>query len=425
MNKNERIAKTRKETIGRHRSMVCKTYELKVDVSHLSKDGQESLSRLFLEAKWFYNDTLERSRQGEKNIWKRDYKRTEVLVKTKERSFETRKLAYLSAQMRQEIIDRMKHNIHGLSSLKKKGYRVGALKFKSRIRSIPLKQYGKTHRIKGNRIKVQNIKQPLKVMGLEQIPEGADMASATLEQRNGDYYFHITTFQPRVEKQFPLKALGIDLGVDKQLTLSSGLDVREGVVLTKRTMRIHRELSRRELHGRNWFKTNLKLNREYDRINNQKRDIKNKLVSKLVSTYKTIKVQDDSIGGWQRMWGRRVHASAIGGIMSALRERAHTLVEVPRFTPTTQTCSQCGNVQEVGLKERVYNCRNCGLRIDRNLNSAINILNWSKEVPAERREFTPVDMKAATEMMKYFDSIPNVSASLVAETGSPRFEVAR
>ncbi len=395
--------------------MSCKTYQLKVDKSHLSEETLNGLGLLFLEAKWFYNATVAAIRDGDRS----DYSVKEVPVKCRSGEFEVRHIKHLSAQMRQEMIDRAKDNIRGLSALKKKGHRVGALKFKSRIRSIPLKQHGMTHRIKRNRIQVQNVKQPLKVMGLEQIPEGAELASATLEQRNGDYYFHITTFQQKADERFPLKALGIDFGIDKQLTLSNGLDVREGIVPTKRIRRIHRELSRRKLHGKNWFKTNLRLNREYDRITNQRRDIKNKLVSKLVSTYETINVQDDFIRGWQTMWGRRVQASAIGGIMSAIKERAHTLVEVPRFTPTTQTCSRCRRVQEVGLEERVYQCHNCGLRIDRNLNSAINILNWNDEgVPAERREFTPVDTKVATEILGYFSGIPNVSASLVDETGS-------
>jgi len=115
------------------------------------------------------------------------------------------------------------------------------------------------------------------------------------------------------------------------------------------------------------------------------------------------------------MWGRRIAASAIGGIMSDLRKRSHTLVVVGRFVATTRTCSNCGAEKEVSLEERTYECQNCGLRIDRDLNSAIN--NW-KKIPAERRELTPVDTKAATEMMGYFNSIPHISASLVVETGS-------
>jgi transposase len=78
-------------------------------------------------------------------------------------------------------------------------------------------------------------------------------------------------------------------------------------------------------------------------------------------------------------------------------------------------------VQEIGLDERVFRCEACGLVIDRNLNSAINSEREGLEsigVPVVRREFTPVDTKTAAELVGYFNSIPRVRASLVAETGS-------
>jgi putative transposase len=413
LEKNKRIAKARMETIARHRRMTCKTYELKVDKSHLFNKTLRTLRMLFLEAKWFYNDMLARG-----DVWNANYKRIEVLVRNKDKEFETRRIRNLSSRMRQGVIERAKHSILSLSTLKKNGHRVGALKFKSRLASIPLMQYDSTHWTIGEKyVHIQNVKQHLKVMGLKQIPEGAELTIATLEQKDGDYFLHITTFQPKVEKRFPMKSLGVDFGIDKQLTLSTGLDIKEGVLPTKRISRIHRELSRRKRYGKNYQKTLLKLNKEYGWQTNQRTDIKNKIVSRLTSTYETISVQDDNIRGWQKMWGRRIQASAIGGIMSALKKKANTLVVVPRFIPTTKTCSSCGTVQEVGLEERIYQCRKCRLVIDRNLNSSINIRN--EGVPTERREFTPVDTKAATGMMEYFNSILGVSASLVEEAGSP------
>jgi hypothetical protein len=67
------------------------------------------------------------------------------------------------------------------------------------------------------------------------------------------------------------------------------------------------------------------------------------------------------------------------------------------------------------MNDHAVRCDGCGLRIDRDLNAAIN--DW-KAVPAEHREFTTVDTKDATELMEYFNSIPNDSASLVVEAGS-------
>ena len=255
----------------------------------------------------------------------------------------------------------------------------------------------------------------MRVRGLDQIPEGAEFVNATLEQRNGDYFIHMTTYQTPIERACPGKAIGVDAGVKHQLTLSNGLQIDEGVVITKKVRRLHRELSRRKLHGKNWFKSYTRLSRVYDGLANERTDIRHRIVSKLVSTYDSIAVQDDNVAAWQRMWGKRVTTSAIGGIISDLKTKPHTPVVVKRFEPTTRKCSSCGALRDIGLEERDYQCDSCGLCIDRDLNAAVN--DW-KAIPAERREFTPVDIRAATELMGYFNSIPNVSACLVVETGS-------
>jgi putative transposase len=52
-------------------------------------------------------------------------------------------------------------------------------------------------------------------------------------------------------------------------------------------------------------------------------------------------------------------------------------MEVEYVNPrnTTKTCSNCGNIREIGLGIRTYECGQCGLVMDRDLNASINILN--------------------------------------------------
>lgn len=49
-------------------------------------------------------------------------------------------------------------------------------------------------------------------------------------------------------------------------------------------------------------------------------------------------------------------------------------------TPTTQTCSNCGNVKidddKLILKDRIYCCKKCGHKQDRDENAARNIYNY-------------------------------------------------
>ena len=93
--------------------------------------------------------------------------------------------------MKYAIIQDMCASIKTLSKLKKKGLKIGELKFKSEYTSINLKQYNITHKIVSkNRIKVQGIKKPLPVTGLKQFNKlnNYELANAHLVQKCGDYY---------------------------------------------------------------------------------------------------------------------------------------------------------------------------------------------------------------------------------------------
>jgi len=274
--------------------------------------------------------------------------------------------------MKQEIPDRTKDSIRGLSTLKKNGRKVRSLKFKGEINSLPLKQYRNTWRIiDRHHVHIQGIKQSLRVRGMFQIPKDAELASALLIRKHGDYYLHVTTFQ------------------------------------TKMT-------SKKQYRSYNWWKTKTKLEKAYDKNTSIKKDIRNKLVRKLTEQFSTICYQDDSIKAWQRIWGKRILNTSLGGITSALQKKARTPRRVPRFVPTTQKCSRCNARNETNLYDRVYECVHCGLVIDRDLNAAINI---EKEgVPTVRRELTPADTRGST-LVEYND-IPYVRANMVVETGS-------
>jgi putative transposase len=41
---------------------------------------------------------------------------------------------------------------------------------------------------------------------------------------------------------------------------------------------------------------------------------------------------------------------------------------------TSQMCSRCGQIVKKELLERVHNCPECGLSMDRDLNTAMNVL---------------------------------------------------
>lgn len=419
---------TLNDTRERRKNQTCKTFEVKIDKSHLNKDTENQLNIMFLEAKWFHNYVISKIRHGknQENIFDMDYKIEKVPVKVGYR-YDIRYINYLSSQMKQELINRIKDNISGLSETKKKGRKVGKLKFKSEINSIPLMQYENTYKILDeNYIKIQGIKQYMRVRGLNQIPKDSDIASANLIKKHGDFYLHITTYQDmkedKKEENIPVRHIGLDFGIAHQIVLSNGIKVEYRIPIPKSLRKKHKKLSRQEMLGKNWNKTRTKIQKEYDELNNKKIDIKNKIVHRFKDRYQITCYQDENIKSWQRIWGRRILETSIGGIISTLRLKVRTPVEIDRFFPSTKKCSKCGIIREIELDERVYICKNpeCKNEMDRDWNSAINIENEGlKQVGTGRIELTPEEILTSTMAdLEYFNNIPYVRASLVNDTGS-------
>ena len=52
-------------------------------------------------------------------------------------------------------------------------------------------------------------------------------------------------------------------------------------------------------------------------------------------------------------------------------------IQVDRFYPSSKTCSCCGSINKhLKLKDRTFICPDCGSKIDRDLNAAINLSNY-------------------------------------------------
>ena len=402
--KAQRIKETLRATKQLRKNQVPRVYQLKLQ--NLSKDDKRRLNRLFLEAKWLYNYIA----ADVKNRLNNDsWKLKEVKIKTPE-GLEKREIKNLSSQMRQGIVERIKRSLYSLKRAKEKGIKVGKLSFKSEIRSIPLKQYGITYKISGdkNRVKIQGIKKKFRVLGLHQIPKDAELAEAQLVKKPSGFYLHVVCYLPKEEVVKEIKekrekeSVGIDLGIKYQLILSNGEKFSWYIPETKRLKKLQRELSRKVKGSRSYLKTKHKLQKEWEYIQNKRRDIQNKVISYL-KRFSLIAVQEDCIKSWHEgLFGKQVQNTGIGGITARLKHLATLIpvVFVDRYEPTTQTCSFCGYRQKVRLSERTFKCQKCGVEIDRDVNSAKNILKIALErladplksaLPVDCGEVTPVE----------------------------------
>jgi putative transposase len=345
----------------------------------------------------------------------------EVEVKVGE-VFEERELVILGSQVKQEIADRLKDNLRALSQLKRKGHKVGGLKPKRFVNSIPLKQHGVTFTLdRGrNRVRIQRLGQ-FRVLGLHQIPPGAEIASAVLVGKPSGYYLHVTCYLPK--ESFPRKLIGdavaVDFGVHTKLTLSNGIGLDFELRETERLKTLQRKLARAKRGSKNKEKLRLLLRREYEKIAKRRKDVHNKILA-FLKGYREVVFQEDFVRGWATLFGGQVYSSGIGGLKARLRDSLVTPVPVDRFEPTTKECFACGRPHELSLGDRVLKCE-CGWTCDRDHNAALVILRKGlglspdQAVGLDRSELKPLEREA---IMRILGSNPYIRISFPGG-GSP------
>ena len=402
----------RRLTQDRRSDMTCRVYEVKVDRSKLSSTALKHFIQLFTETKWFYNYCL-----GQEDINNSNTTAKEVPVKVGE-VFENRTFSVLTAQMKQAVKTRLFNAMSGLKTLKQNGRRIGRLKFKGRINSIPLKQFGKTFDIdrKANKVKLQGWKQWIRVTGLDQIPAEAEIANATLIRKVEDFHFHITTFTNKVERVVPEASIGIDFGCNTQLTFSNGIKAEFQIPVSKRLRRLDRRIMRNDRpESKKKRQDRTKRQKEYEHLTNKKKDIRRKIVSAITSAFKYVCFQDESIHAWHAgRHGKKIQNSGIGGIISDLKHKSVTPLEVHKFFPSTQLCPKCGSLKKLSLGERTYEC-DCGYKEDRDVKSAVCIeAEGMKRVPLDKRDFKAREILPST----FFDLLVAINGIKVSKVES-------
>jgi transposase len=409
LDKNQKIKESLKKTKEKRKNQIPKVYQLKISYSNLNKEQKQWLERVFLEAKWLYNYTIS---DIQNRLNSQTEKIKQVEVKTP-KGIETREITCLSSQMKQGVLDRIKKNLIDLSKAKQKGIKVGKLKFKSDYKNISLKQNGITFKVlkDKNRIKIQGLKKPVRVLGLHQIPENSEIAKAQLIKKPDGYYIYLTCYIDKnqtIEEKIN-KPIAIDFGIKHQLILSNGIKINYSIEETKRLKKLQKKLSRQKKGSKNYFKTKHKIQKEHQELYNRRKDIQNKIYS-LLKKYEYVLIQDEAIKQWHSgLFGKQVQNTGIGGIISRLKNNLETLISVDRYEATTKICSNCGNKKEdITLSDRTYKCDKCGLAIDRDLNSAINILRIGlskvetttiKNLPLDWWDVKPVEWETTVRVL--------------------------
>lgn len=397
--KNKRIAITRKNTIQRHSDMDRKILTVKIKIKSCSSLQKEALQRIFLEQKWYKNYIINWAEQSkENNVIKFDTRIVDITKKDKELNNIPIHITYLSAQSRQSLIARMYANIKTLKKLKESKYqKCGKLKYSKDEKSIEFKQYGKTHKILSlKKVRLAGIPGSLNVSGLKQIKNvlSKELANARLIKKASGFYIQFIYYISKKQSEVINENLGIDFGCSSAFTFSTGEKFFIKVPETERLKRHSRLMSKKQKGSKNWYKEKCKLEKEYERIENRKKDLANKLIAR-IKNYNHIIIQDEQLPIWkQNKHGRAVQYSILGRVKARLKLLSNTVI-LSKNIPTTKLCYECGLFHdELKLWDRQFKC-SCGVNMDRDIHSAKSMI-WFFEnnIGVERIKYKRVEIEA-------------------------------
>jgi len=306
----------------------------------------------------------------------------------KDLRIEGKELVYSKAL--QMVNNQLWYNINALHELKKKGKKVGKLRYKKIVKLINYNQSG---------FKIDEDKLILSKIGdikvLFHRPLEGEIKGVIIKKSATGWY---AIFQVEVKKK-PLektgKVVGIDLGVEKLVTTSDGVEVENPKVfdeVEKRIKTLQKTLSRKKKGSSNYEKVRKKLAKIHEHVKNLMNDYIHKVTSWLIEQYDEIYVEDldvkemveDSESKVLRKHIIYANFSKFISYLSYKASRAGRRVVKVDPRNTSKTCARCGYVKkDLTLADRVFICPKCGWTVDRDYNASLNILRAGSGLPLE------------------------------------------
>ena len=134
-----------------------------------------------------------------------------------------------------------------------------------------------------------------------------------------------------------------------------------------------------------WRRTQKQIAKAHARVGHLRADRIHKTTTRLAQTHQVIGVETLAVkammasgGAYKKGLNRAIADAGFGETLRQLDYKTSwydaRLVKADRWYPSSKTCSGCGTAKaKLSLRERTYDCHECGLVIDRDLNAAINL----------------------------------------------------
>jgi len=237
-------------------------------------------------------------------------------------------------------------------------------------------------KIKDNCLTIAKSKTPLKMSLSRPLPDSIN--SLTISKDSAGRYF--ASFQGEKYKEpLPIldNSIGLDVGLTHFLTTSHGEKIecpklyRKG---EKRLKTLQRRLSRKVKGSNNRNKARLKVARHHAAVADSRKDFLNKLSTKIIHENQVIIVEDLNVSGLLKNHNlaKSISDASWSEFSRMLEYKSawygRTFTKVSRWFPSSQICSFCGHRgSKKSLSVREWDCSECGVIHDRDINAAINI----------------------------------------------------
>ena len=247
---------------------------------------------------------------------------------------------------------------------------------------------------------------------LPKLPKGKKYQNPRITFDGKYWYLSVAYEVPDEPYELTEESVGIDLGL-KDLAICSNGTVYKNINKSKKVRQLKKKLKREQrkaarkrnvnteryemVHGkrrpvykrplsecRNLQKQNQKVRLLHRRLTNIRNNYLHQTTTEIVKT-KPSRIVMETLNVKGMMKNKHLSAAVQEQkfyefkrqIMYKCQRHGIAFVQVPRFYPSSKTCSRCGCMkQDLKLSDRIYTCGECGLVMDRDFNASLNLANY-------------------------------------------------
>jgi len=215
--------------------------------------------------------------------------------------------------------------------------------------------------------------------------------NATIKRVGNKYYVCVCIEEEVHIPEFQMNsAIGIDVGIKNNVVTSDGETYNN--VSTKDQEKhiedLQAKLSKKEKGSQNYLKALKKLERAYQKLRNMRKKFAEHVAKEVTKNHDILIMEHLNVKEMLKKKeenNKRLRKGITNATFTLLKEKikykcflkGKKFYQINTYYPSSQLCSRCKTkrVEMKDLKLREYECVKCGIRIDRDYNASLNILD--------------------------------------------------